>query len=71
MLFGRYIPMLAMLAIGGALARQPEIPVSPGTLKTSSMTFTLYLVGFIIIVTGLLFLPVLAMGPFAQGVSWP
>jgi K+-transporting ATPase ATPase A chain len=71
MLFGRYVPMLAMLAIGGALARQPDIPPSPGTLKTSSVTFTLYLVGFIIIVTGLLFLPVLAMGPFAQGVSWP
>ncbi|HKV90048.1 MAG TPA: potassium-transporting ATPase subunit KdpA [Thermoplasmata archaeon] len=71
MLFGRYVPMLAMLAIGGALARQPPLPVSSGTLKTSSATFTLYLVGFVIIVTGLLFFPVLAMGPWAQGVNWP
>jgi potassium-transporting ATPase potassium-binding subunit len=71
MLFGRFVPMVAMLAIGGALARQPEIPSGPGTLKTSSVTFTLYLVGFLLIVTGLLFLPVLAMGPFAQGVNWP
>ncbi|MCI4332372.1 MAG: potassium-transporting ATPase subunit KdpA [Thermoplasmata archaeon] len=71
MLFGRFVPMVAMLAIGGALARQPDIPVGAGTLKTSSVTFTLYLVGFLLIVTGLLFLPVLAMGPFAQGVNWP
>ncbi|HUJ77868.1 MAG TPA: potassium-transporting ATPase subunit KdpA, partial [Thermoplasmata archaeon] len=39
----------------------------PGTLKTESGTFTLYLLGFILVVTGLLFLPVLAIGPFAQG----
>jgi K+-transporting ATPase ATPase A chain len=71
MLFGRFVPMVAMLAIGGALARQPEIPLGPGTLKTSSLTFTLYFVGFLLIVTGLLFLPVLALGPFAQGVNWP
>ena len=71
MLLGRYVPMIAMLAIGGALARQPAIPPSTGTLRTSSVTFTLYLVGFVIIVTGLLFFPVLAMGPWAQGVNWP
>ncbi|MCI4326836.1 MAG: potassium-transporting ATPase subunit KdpA [Thermoplasmata archaeon] len=71
MLVGRFVPIIAMLAIGGALARQPAIPASPGTLKTSSATFTLYLVGFVIIVTGLLFLPILAMGPFSQGVAWP
>lgn len=71
MLLGRYLPMVAMLAIGGALARQPAIPPSTGTLRTSSVTFTLYLVGFVIIVTGLLFFPVLAMGPWAQGVNWP
>jgi K+-transporting ATPase ATPase A chain len=71
MLIGRFIPMLAMLAIGGALSRQPALPVSPGTLKTATTTFTLYLVGFVLIVTGLLFLPVLAMGPFSLGVNWP
>jgi len=71
MLVGRFIPIICMLAIGGALARQPSLPYSPGTLKTSSATFTLYLVGFVLIVTGLLFLPILAMGPFSLGVNWP
>jgi K+-transporting ATPase ATPase A chain len=71
MLVGRFVPIVCMLAIGGALARQPSLPYSPGTLKTSSATFTLYLVGFVLIVTGLLFLPILAMGPFSLGVNWP
>jgi K+-transporting ATPase ATPase A chain len=67
MLLGRYLPIIAMLAIGGSLARQTPVPPGPGTLKTESATFTLYLIGFILVVTGLLFLPVLVLGPFAQG----
>ncbi|HYK92621.1 MAG TPA: potassium-transporting ATPase subunit KdpA [Thermoplasmata archaeon] len=67
MLFSRYLPMIAMLAIGGSLARQTPLPPGPGTIKTESATFTLYLIAFILIVTGLLFLPVLALGPFGQG----
>jgi len=65
------LPIVAMLAIGGGLARQEALPPGPGTLKTQSVTFTLYLVIFLIVVTGLLFLPVLALGPFSQGVSFP
>jgi len=67
MLLGRYLPIIAMLAIGGSLSRQTPVPPGPGTLKTESATFTLYLIGFILVVTGLLFLPVLVLGPFAQG----
>ena len=67
MAFGRYLPMLAMLAIGGSLAGQNPIPHGPGTIKTDSVTFTLFLILFITIVAGMLFLPVLVMGPFAQG----
>src|SRR5262249_35238357 len=67
MLFGRYFPILAMLAIAGSLARQAPSPPGPVTLKTESATFTVYLIAFILVVTGLLFLPVLALGPFAQG----
>jgi K+-transporting ATPase ATPase A chain len=67
MLFGRFLPILAMLAASGAIARQSPIPAGPGTLKTDSPTFALYLIAFILVVTGLLFLPVLALGPFAQG----
>ncbi|MCL4324904.1 MAG: potassium-transporting ATPase subunit KdpA [Candidatus Thermoplasmatota archaeon] len=67
MLVGRYLPIIAMLAIGGSLASTDPAPPGPGTLKTNSATFTIYLILFITIVTGLLFLPVLVMGPFAQG----
>jgi K+-transporting ATPase ATPase A chain len=67
MLFGRFVPILAMLASAGALSRQTALPPGPGTLRTESPTFTIYLIVFIIVMTGLLFLPVLALGPFAQG----
>lgn len=62
----RYLPMIAMLAIGGTLATQEPVAPSSGTLKTESTTFTLYFALFLLIVTGLLFLPVLALGPFSQ-----
>ncbi|MCI4366632.1 MAG: potassium-transporting ATPase subunit KdpA [Thermoplasmata archaeon] len=68
MLFGRYVPILAMLASAGALSRQTPLPPGPGTLRTESPTFTVYMILFIVVMTGLLFLPVLALGPFAQGV---
>jgi potassium-transporting ATPase potassium-binding subunit len=71
MLFSRYFPILAMLAIGGALSRAPVLPPGPGTLKTQSATFTFYLIVFILVVTGLIFLPVLALGPFSSGVTFP
>jgi K+-transporting ATPase ATPase A chain len=67
MLVGRYLPIIAMLAIGGSLAAEDNLPPGPGTLKTDSPTFTVYLIIFITVVTGLLFLPVLVMGPFLQG----
>ncbi len=66
MLLGRYFPILAMLAIAGSLASQRATPPGPGTLKTQSYTFTIFLILFLIIVAGLLFLPVLALGPFSQ-----
>ncbi|MCI4350864.1 MAG: potassium-transporting ATPase subunit KdpA [Thermoplasmata archaeon] len=66
MLFGRYLPIVAMLAIGGSLARQAPNPPGPGTLKTTSVTFTSYLTVFLLVITGLLFLPVLALGPLSQ-----
>lgn len=67
MLFGRFFPMIAMLAIGSLFAKQDTVPTTSGTLRTNSATFALYLVGMIIIISGLLFLPVLALGPLAQG----
>jgi potassium-transporting ATPase potassium-binding subunit len=66
MLVGRYVPFVGMLIIGGLFARQDILPPGPGTMRTSSVTFTIFLIGIVIIVTGLLFLPVIALGPLSQ-----
>lgn len=67
MLLGRFVPMIAMLAIGSLFAQQESLPTTSGTLRTDSTTYTIYLVLMVIIISGLLFLPVLALGPLAQG----
>jgi potassium-transporting ATPase potassium-binding subunit len=66
MLAGRFIPIWAMLQIAGLFASQSEKPPSSGTLQTASATFTIYLTLILVIVSTLLFLPVIAMGPLAQ-----
>ncbi|MDE1821328.1 MAG: potassium-transporting ATPase subunit A [Euryarchaeota archaeon] len=71
MLLGRFLPIIAMLAIGGALARETTLPPGPGTLRTQSATFTVYFIAFLLVVSGLLFLPVLALGPLSSGVTFP
>jgi K+-transporting ATPase ATPase A chain len=66
MLVGRFVPILAMLMVADLFSRQEALPAGVGTLRTASGTFTVYLCLFLIIVTALLFLPVMAMGPLAQ-----
>jgi len=66
MIVGRFVPIWAMLQVGGLFAGQEERPPSAGTLRTASATFTVYLTMILIIVSALLFLPVIAMGPLAQ-----
>jgi len=66
MLVGRFVPIWAMLQVGGLFASQDVLPPGPGTLRTASATFTIYLTMILIIVSALLFLPVLALGPLAQ-----
>ncbi len=66
MLLGRFVPIWAMLQVGGLFASESEKPPGPGTLRTASATFTIYLTMILIIISALLFLPVLALGPLAQ-----
>ncbi len=66
MLIGRFFPMLAMLMISHHFAVQSPLPPGPGTLKTQSFTFMIYLTLFLIILTALLFLPAIALGPLTQ-----
>jgi potassium-transporting ATPase potassium-binding subunit len=66
MLVGRFLPMVAMLMISHHFSIQSPSPPGPGTLKTQSFTFMIYLTLFLIILTALLFLPALALGPLTQ-----
>jgi potassium-transporting ATPase potassium-binding subunit len=65
-LVGRFVPIWAMLKVGGMFSEQDALPPGPGTLRTASATFTIYITLFLVIVSVLLFLPVIALGPLAQ-----
>jgi K+-transporting ATPase ATPase A chain len=66
MLFGRFLPMLAPLAMAAALGRKKSAPFTLGTMRTDTLTFACLLLGTVIIINGLLFLPVAALGPLAE-----
>jgi K+-transporting ATPase ATPase A chain len=67
MLFGRFLPMVFVLALAGSLARQKPVPATAGTLKTTTPLFVGMLSGVVLIVVGLTYFPALALGPLAEG----
>jgi potassium-transporting ATPase potassium-binding subunit len=69
MTFGRFVPMLAMLALAGSLGPRRVAPPGLGTLRTDTPTFTVFLIGFVLIVAVLTFLSLLFLAPLAQAVS--
>jgi potassium-transporting ATPase potassium-binding subunit len=66
MMVGRCGLALLALALAGHLAPQPRRPVSLGTLPTDTPLFAGWLMGIIVIVGGLSYLPVLALGPLVE-----
>ena len=66
MLFGRYISIIAMLAIAGSLAQKRIVPATVGTFKTDTPLFTIILIVIILVVGALTFFPALALGPIAE-----
>ena len=66
MLIGRFVPMLAPMALAASLAAKKPTPVTVGTLRTDTITFGFVLLGTILLVGALLFLPVAALGPIAE-----
>jgi K+-transporting ATPase ATPase A chain len=66
MLFARYWLAIPTLAIAGSLARKKLVPVSPGTLPTHTPLFVVMLIGVVIIVGALTFIPALALGPIVE-----
>jgi K+-transporting ATPase ATPase A chain len=66
MLFARYWLAIPALAIAGSLARKTTVPAGPGTLPTDTALFAGLLVGVVILVGALAFLPALALGPIVE-----
>ena len=69
MALGRLLPICFVLALAGSLASQGTTPTTAGTLPTHRAQFVLLTVGVVLIVAGLTFVPALALGPLAEGLS--
>lgn len=69
MLFGRFLPIVFVLALAGTLAAQERVPETAGTLPTHTPLFIGLTVGTVVLVSALTFLPVLALAPIAEGLS--
>lgn len=66
MFFGRYISMIALLAVAGSLARKTWVPETIGTFRTDNALFTFLLIGSVLLIGALTFLPVVVLGPVAE-----
>ena len=71
MLAGRFLPLLAVLAVAGSLAGKRVAPAGLGTLRTDTPTFGVVLVCVVLVVALLTFVPALLLGPVVQGLSDP
>jgi len=69
MLFGRFVPILAVLAVGGALAKKKVSPAGLGTMRTDTPTFGVLLVGVVVLIGALTFLPAFLLGPVVQSLT--
>ena len=69
MLLGRFVPIVLVLGLAGSLAQRTRVPVSVGTLPTHGPLFVTLLVGVVLIVALLTFVPVLALSPIAEALS--
>jgi K+-transporting ATPase ATPase A chain len=66
MLFSRFLPIIAPIALAASLGAKKSSPFGLGTLRDDTVTFGFLLLGTILIVGALLFLPIAALGPLAE-----
>jgi K+-transporting ATPase ATPase A chain len=69
MLFGRFVPILATLALAGSLAGQRRVAPGAGTLPTDGPLFGVLVAGTVVIVAALTFFPALGLGPIAEALT--
>jgi K+-transporting ATPase ATPase A chain len=66
MLFGRFLMIVPILALAGSLAGKKLVPASTGTFPVWGPMFVVLLIGTVLIVGALTFLPALALGPIVE-----
>ena len=71
MLVGRFFIIIPILALAGHLAKKKLVAQSSGSFPVSDATFTILLIGTVIIVGALTFLPSLALGPIVEHFLMP
>jgi len=69
MFVGRFLPLLAALAVAGSLVQKRAAPLGPGTMRTDTPIFVVLLIGVIVLVALLTFVPALLLGPVVQGLT--
>ncbi|MEZ0295548.1 MAG: potassium-transporting ATPase subunit KdpA, partial [Candidatus Methylacidiphilales bacterium] len=66
MLIGRFLMIIPIMAMAGSLVRKTVAPPSPGTFPVTGGTFVVLLIGCVLLVGALNFLPALALGPIVE-----
>jgi K+-transporting ATPase ATPase A chain len=66
MLLGRFGMIIPLMALAGSLAKKKIVPASAGTFPVDDLTFVILLIGTVILVGALTFLPALALGPIVE-----
>jgi potassium-transporting ATPase potassium-binding subunit len=66
MLLARFIPIIFPLAIAGSMAAKKPAPETAGTLRTDTLLFGMVILGSVVFIGALLFLPVAVLGPIAE-----
>jgi potassium-transporting ATPase potassium-binding subunit len=66
MFIGRFWPIVAALAIAGSLAMKKRVPVTEGTMPTHGPLFVVLLIGSILLIGVLTYVPALALGPVVE-----
>ena len=69
MALGRFVPIVAVLALAGALARQRKVPETAGTLPSGGVLAGAMVACTIVLVAAIVFIPALALGPIAEATS--
>ncbi len=69
MLLGRFAPILFVLAVAGSLSGKAAAPAGLGTMRTDTPTFVVLLIGVVVLLAALTFVPALLLGPVVQSLT--